>query len=161
MSVDMGVPILEPHAIPFSAEQQAITYDLQVGEQSYNVGAVSMGNPHAVTLVDNVDEFPVDLIGPQIEAHARFPNRVNAGFIQIKSRDEAYLRVFERGVGETLACGTGACAAMVVGHLQNLFADKVTMHLRGGDLTLEWQGANTPVTMTGPATTVFQGQMKI
>ncbi len=161
VQVDMGVPVLEPADIPFSQSPRDVHYTLQVNSTPYDISAVSMGNPHAVTLVDNLDEFPVDSVGPLIEGHKDFPQRVNAGFLELVSRTEGRLRVFERGVGETLACGTGACAAMVSGVLRGLFDSNVTLHLRGGSLTLQWEGEGHPVLMTGPATTVFQGQIKI
>lgn len=159
--VDMGVPELEPENIPFEAKQQKNTYQLNVDGKKFEIGAVSMGNPHAVCIVDDCDSFEVEKFGPLIEKHEQFPNKVNAGFLQIISRSEAKLRVFERGVGETLACGTGACAAMVSGRLQELFDDDVDIHLPGGTLTLSWTGVGQPVFMTGPATTVFQGHIKL
>ena len=161
VTVDMGVPVLTPAEIPFNADSQAVNYDLALADQTISISAISMGNPHAVTLVDNVDTAPVEQWGPLIENHSRFPNRVNAGFMAVESRESIRLRVYERGVGETLACGTGACAAVVAGHLQGLLDPIVTAHLRGGDLRIEWQGVGHPVMMSGPATTVFQGQVKI
>ena len=161
VTVDMGVPVLTPAEIPFNADSQAVNYDLALTNQTISISAISMGNPHAVTLVDNVDTAPVEQWGPLIENHSSFPNRVNAGFMAVESRESIRLRVYERGVGETLACGTGACAAVVAGHLQGLLDPIVTAHLRGGDLRIEWQGIGHPVMMTGPATTVFQGQVKI
>lgn len=159
--VDMGAPILEPADIPFSQSPRNVQYQLNVNGTPYDISAISMGNPHAVTLVDNVNEFPVETVGPLIESHKDFPERVNAGFLELISRTEGRLRVFERGVGETIACGTGACAAMVAGVIRGHFDSKVTLHLRGGSLTLQWEGEGHPVLMTGPATTVFQGQIKI
>lgn len=159
--VDMGVPILEPEHIPFRAATQALTYPLQLQSEALTISAVSMGNPHAVTLVEDVDAFPVAEIGPLVEGHIDFPKRVNAGFLQVVTQDSARLRVYERGVGETLACGTGACAAMVAGRLRGLLHDKVDMELRGGHLQLEWAGPGHSVMMTGPATTVFHGQIKL
>ncbi|MFL0803531.1 MAG: diaminopimelate epimerase [Agarilytica sp.] len=161
VTVDMGVPVLTPSDIPFSAEVQNISYAIQVDNQALDISAVSMGNPHAVTLVDDTLEIPIETIGPLIEGHERFPKRVNAGFMQILSRQEANLRVYERGVGETLACGTGACAAMVAGRLRDEFDEQVDIHLPGGTLTLTWAGEGKPVMMTGPATTVFQGHIKL
>ncbi|MFT6102536.1 MAG: diaminopimelate epimerase [Candidatus Endobugula sp.] len=161
VTVNMGVPVLIPAEIPFIADSQAVTYDLALPDQTISISAISMGNPHAVTLVDNVGTALVEQWGPLIENHSRFPNRVNAGFMAVVSRSAMRLRVYERGVGETLACGTGACAAVVAGHLQGLLDPIVTAHLRGGDLRIEWQGAGHPVMMTGPATTVFQGQVKV
>lgn len=159
--VDMGVPILEPEKIPFSATQQQTTYPLEVDGQTFEIGAVSMGNPHAVTLVDDLDLFPVEKIGSLIERHSAFPKRVNAGFLQVISRTQGKLRVFERGVGETLACGTGACAAMVSGRLRGLFDNEVTLQLKGGSLILNWEGPGKPVIMTGPAVSSFTGQIKL
>lgn len=161
VTVDMGVPRLKPDEIPFQAAQQAISYPLQLQDQSLEVGAVSMGNPHAVLRVDDVLNFPVEQIGPQIEQHSRFPKRVNAGFLQVISRNQGRLRVYERGAGETLACGTGACAAMVYGRLQGWFDSRVEMHLPGGCLQIEWSGEGHPVKMTGPAQRVFEGQLFI
>lgn len=161
ITVDMGVPVFTPADIPFIADAQANTYPLDVNGQTVDISAVSMGNPHAVAIVDNVDTAPVEQWGASIEQHARFPNRVNAGFMAIDSRTAMRLRVYERGVGETLACGTGACAAVVAGQRRGLLDNAVTAHLRGGDLHIEWQGEGHPVMMTGPATTVFQGQVKI
>lgn len=161
VSVDMGVPRLQPDKIPFVAQQQAVTYPLEVAGQSYDISAVSMGNPHAVMLVENVKTAPVATLGPQIENHSRFPARVNAGFLQVVSRNEINLRVFERGAGETLACGTGACAAVVSGRLRGLLNDTVKVNLPGGSLRIQWQGDGHSVIMTGPAVTVFHGQIKL
>ncbi len=161
VSVDMGVPRLAPTQVPFVADAQAATYPLDVGGLSCDISAVSMGNPHAVQLVDNVKTAPVESLGPKIENHPRFPARVNAGFMQIVSRNEINLRVFERGAGETLACGTGACAAVVSGRLRGLLDDKVKVNLPGGSLSIEWKGDGESVIMTGPAVTVFHGQIRI
>jgi len=165
VEVDMGAPILQPEAIPFVANQQAITYsvDLDVkGEtQTVELSAVSMGNPHAVLLVNSADEAQVETLGPLLEAHPRFPAKANIGFMQVLNRNEVNLRVFERGVGETRACGTGACAAVVAGALRGKLDMPVTVHLPGGDLQIEWHGEEQPVIMTGPATTVFEGQVFI
>jgi diaminopimelate epimerase len=159
--VNMGVPRLDPAEIPFLAEAQAATYSLDVDGTTLEISAVSMGNPHAVTLVEDVAKAPVAQLGPLVERHARFPQRVNAGFMQIVSTDEINLRVFERGVGETLACGTGACAAVVAGNLRQLLSNNVKVNLPGGSLRISWAGPGEPVMMTGPATTVFHGQVKI
>ena len=161
VSVNMGVPRLLPEKIPFVAEQQAITYPLDVAGQECSISAVSMGNPHAVMLVDDVNTAPVAQLGPLVENHPRFPARVNAGFLQIVSRDEVKLRVYERGAGETLACGTGACAAVVSGRLRGLLNETVKVNLPGGSLTIRWAGEGQPVIMTGPAVTVFHGQTKL
>lgn len=159
--VNMGVPRLTPEQIPFIADQQAAEYTLHVNNQPLQISAVSMGNPHAVTLVENTATAAVATLGPLIEAHARFPRKVNAGFMQIISQSEINLRVFERGAGETLACGTGACAAVVSGRLRGQLCDDVKVNLPGGSLRIQWQGEGHPVIMTGPATTVFHGQVKI
>ena len=161
VTVDMGVPILEPKDIPMLMDERALNYQLPLTDKVLTVGAVSVGNPHAVTLVDNVSEAPVAALGPEIESHPLFPNRVNAGFMAIVSREEINLRVFERGVGETLACGSGACAAVVIGGLYNLLESIVTVNLPCGSLTIEWPGEGHSVLMTGPAVTVFSGRINI
>ncbi len=161
VSVDMGAPRLQPAQIPFVADAQAVAYPLEVAGKTYEISAVSMGNPHCVLLVDDVKTAAVAELGPLIESHARFPARVNAGFMQVVSRSEINLRVFERGVGETLACGTGACGAVVAGRLRGLLDQKVKVNLPGGSLHIEWPGEGQPVIMTGPAVTVFHGQIKI
>ncbi len=161
VQVDMGVPRLSPDEIPFQAETEAVSYDLALPDQTLDISAVSMGNPHAVLLVNKVDSAPVETLGPLIENHARFPRRVNAGFMQMVSPTEINLRVFERGAGETLACGTGACAAVVAGRLRQLLEETVKVNLPGGSLTIAWPGPGHSVIMTGPATTVFHGQVKI
>lgn len=161
ITVDMGIPILEPQSIPFKASGRQLRYDLSVSSGILPIAAVSMGNPHAVTIVDDVNTAPVAILGPEVECHTNFPNRVNAGFMAIKSATEIDLRVYERGVGETLACGTGACAAVVAGRLQGLLERRVTVNLPGGRLTIEWEGEGHPVMMTGPATNVFHGQVKV
>lgn len=161
VSVNMGVPRLVPAEIPFFADAQAVTYPITVGGQTLEISAVSMGNPHAVTLVDDVNHAPVAELGPQLERHEHFPKRVNVGFMQVVADNEINLRVFERGVGETLACGTGACAAVVAGQLRQLTGDDVKVNLPGGSLQIQWAGPGEPVMMTGPAATVFHGQVKI
>jgi diaminopimelate epimerase len=161
IEVDMGVPRLEPAEIPFDAPARAVTYELDVDGKTHEIGAVSMGNPHAVLLVGNTRTAPVAALGPAIENHPRFPNRVNVGFMQIVTRSEINLRVFERGAGETLACGTGACAAVVSARLRDLVDSPVKVNLPGGSLSIEWQGEGHPVMMTGPATTVFEGQIAL
>lgn len=161
VTVNMGVPRLAPSEIPFTADLQASTYALDIGGQQLDISAVSMGNPHAVTVVEDVARAPVAELGPKIEHHPRFPQRVNAGFMQIVSANEINLRVFERSAGETLACGTGACAAVVAGRLRQLLDSEVKVNLPGGSLRIRWEGAGQPVVMTGPATTVFHGQVKI
>jgi diaminopimelate epimerase len=161
VTVGMGVPRLDPVEVPFQAEQQARSYTLQVGEETVEISAVSMGNPHAVLLVPDVETAPVDRLGPLIEAHPRFPEKVNVGFMQVENRQEIRLRVFERGVGETQACGSGACAAVVAGRVRGLLDERVRVYLRGGYLQIEWRGEGEQLLMTGPATTVFEGQIAI
>jgi diaminopimelate epimerase len=160
-TVNMGTPEFEPNKIPFQFDERRIVYPLALSNQDLEINAISMGNPHAVTIVDNVDTAPVSSIGPEIESHPDFPNRVNAGFMAIESPNEINLRVYERGAGETLACGTGACAAVVAGILQQKLNQKVTVNLRGGSLSIEWRGEGHPVMMTGPAETVFHGQITV
>lgn len=159
--VNMGTPWLEPADIPFVADARANSYDLEVDCQHYEIGAVSMGNPHAVLVVDDVDTAPVHELGPKIEHHPRFPNRVNVGFMQIISRGHIKLRVFERGAGETLACGTGACAAVVSGNLRGLLDRRVKVELPGGTLNIEWGGEGKPLEMIGPAARVFDGEIHV
>ncbi len=161
VSVNMGNPRLEPEEIPFQATVRAPRYALSVDGATVEIGAVSMGNPHAVLIVPHTDSAPVAKLGPQIEGHPRFPNQVNVGFMEIVDRSRIRLRVFERGVGETLACGSGACAAVVIGRIQDALDEKVTVQLRGGDLVVSWAGENHAVRMTGPATFVFEGSIDI
>ncbi len=161
IKVNMGIPTLQPSAIPFEAKQQSRLYTLQVGSHNIEISAVSMGNPHAVLQVEDVDLAPVDELGAKIESHPRFPQRVNAGFMQVVTPEHIRLRVFERGVGETLACGTGACAAVVAGRMRQLLAESVRVSLAGGDLQIQWQGDEQVVWMTGPATTVFEGKITL
>ncbi len=161
VTVNMGVPDFRPQSLPFLAEKPAESYDLMVNGAEYAIGAVSMGNPHAVMQVDDLDSVNIDTLGAAIESHAQFPNRVNAGFMQVINREEIRLRVFERGVGETQACGTGACAAVAVGRKSGLLDERVTVHLRGGDLKIQWPGEGQKLLMTGPATTVFDGSIEI
>lgn len=161
VTVNMGAPVFTPADIPFISEETAQTYELNVADQSYDISAVSMGNPHAVMLVDNVEDAPVATLGPAIENHPRFPQRVNAGFMQVLSRKEINLRVHERAAGETLACGTGACAAVVAGQMRGLLDQRVTANLTGGSLAIEWRGEGHPVMMTGPAATAYEGQIHI
>jgi len=161
IEVNMGVPILTPPDIPFVADRKAISYPLSVDGKELSISAVSMGNPHAVLTVSDIQTAPVYTLGPAIECHHCFPQRVNVGFMQILNRQQINLRVFERGAGETLACGSGACAAVVAGHLQDLLDSSVTVNLPGGSLQIEWPGENQPVIMSGPATTVFHGRIKI
>lgn len=161
VTVNMGIPRFEPADIPFLAEARALTYPLEVNGKHIEISAVSMGNPHAVQIVVNVDDAPVATEGAQIESHARFPQHVNVGYMQIIDRHHIRLRVFERGAGETLACGTGACAAVVTGIERGLLASKVKVSTHGGDLWVQWEGKNQPVLMTGPASTVFEGIIEL
>jgi diaminopimelate epimerase len=161
VTVDMGVPRFAPREIPFNAEQESLRYELPVGDTTIAIGAVSMGNPHAVTQVDSVRTAPVATLGPLIERHPRFPKRVNAGFMEVVTPRHIRLRVYERGAGETLACGTGACAAVAVGRRWGLLEESVNVELPGGNLTIHWQGDNNPVWMTGPALRVFEGRIEL
>jgi diaminopimelate epimerase len=159
ITVNMGIPEFEPNKIPFKAKQFEKTYILRVGEATLFCGAVSMGNPHVVTVVDDIETADVESLGPLVESHDRFPERVNAGFMQVVSRNEVNLRVYERGAGETQACGSGACAAVAVGINQGLLDEHVTVRLRGGRLNISWKGPGKPLYMTGPAAHVFDGQI--
>ncbi len=157
VTVDMGVPNFDPQSLPFNVEKQAETYDLMVNGAEYAIGAVSVGNPHAVMIVDDVELIDINVLGKAIESHPLFPKRVNAGFMQIINGDEIRLRVYERGVGETQACGTGACAAVAVGRNLGKLNEQVTAKLHGGNLTINWSGEGQALLMKGSATTVFQG----
>ncbi|MGA7802644.1 MAG: diaminopimelate epimerase [Gammaproteobacteria bacterium] len=161
VTVNMGAPRLEPVDIPFHAPARAVTYPLEVDGHTVQIGAVSMGNPHAVLRVDAVDRAPVSELGPKIEHQPRFPERVNVGFMEVVDAGHIRLRVFERSAGETQACGTGACAAVVAGRLQGLLDAKVAVSLPGGDLMVSWHSEGTPVLMTGPATCVFEGRIQL
>jgi diaminopimelate epimerase len=161
VTVNMGPPRFELARIPFIAPMRELTYRLEVDGRVLEISALSMGNPHAVWLVDDVDTAPVAELGPLIEHHPRFPQRVNVGFMQILGRDQIRLRVFERGSGETLACGTGACAAVVAGITRGLLDATVLVHTRGGNLSINWTGAGSDVFLTGPAVTVFQGEIEL
>lgn len=161
ITVNMGIPRLAPADIPFDAPATAHSYPLQVGRQQFDIAALSVGNPHAVLLVDDIDSAPVTELGPRIESHPRFPARTNAGFMQIVSPELIRLRVYERGAGETLACGSGACAAVVAGRLWDRLTPRVKVVLRGGELVVSWVGEGQPVYMTGPATTVYQGHIEL
>jgi len=161
VTVDMGPPVLAPADIPFIADEQQTTYQGTFADQALSFSAVSMGNPHSVMIVDSVDDAPVTLIGSALQNTAVFPEQVNAGFMQIIDRSQVRLRVFERGAGETMACGTGACAAVVAGILQGLLDESVTVILPAGNLTINWAGIGSAVMMTGPVTTVFNGTIKI
>jgi diaminopimelate epimerase len=164
VTVNMGAPVFEPAQIPFVADAAAIVHALDVDRRTLQISAISMGNPHAVQLVDDVDAAPVLTEGPLIERHARFPQRVNAGYMQVIDRHHIRLRVFERGAGETLACGTGACAAVVAGIRRGLLDSSVRVSTHGGELTIRWEGADnagSAVFMTGPAVTVFEGEIEL
>ncbi len=161
VSVNMGAPITSPADIPFIADTEALTYPLQVAGEEIEISAISMGNPHAVIVVDDLDLAPVAELGPLIEKHEAFPQGVNAGFMQVMDAENIRLRVYERGAGETLACGTGACAAVVAGMQRSLLSETVTVALKGGTLSINWRGGDSPVIMTGPATTVYQGQIDL
>jgi diaminopimelate epimerase len=161
VTVDMGPPRFEPSEIPFLAPTRALTYALEVAGRDLEISALSMGNPHAVWRVDEVENAPVAELGPLIEHHPRFPQRVNVGFMQIVSRERIRLRVFERGSGETLACGTGACAAVVAGITLGRLAERVVVETRGGELGIAWAGGDQAVFLTGPAVSVFHGEMEI
>jgi diaminopimelate epimerase len=161
VTVDMGRPRFEPQKIPFLAPEQALTYVLVVDGESIEISALSMGNPHAIQIVSDIDDAPVISQGALIEKHPRFPRGVNAGFLQVVSRTHGRLRVYERGAGETLACGSGACAAAVAGVMRGLFDSPLTMAMRGGDLGISWAGAGESVMMSGPAHTVFEGEIDL
>ena len=161
VTVDMGAPRFAPAEIPFTSDTDAAVQPLDVGGQTVEISAVSMGNPHAVQVVADVDAAPVATQGPLIESHPRFPRRVNAGFMQVVDRHAIRLRVYERGTGETLACGTGACAAVVAGIRRGLLDSPVRVATRGGELSIAWAGPGTPVMMTGPATTVFSAEIEL
>lgn len=161
VTVDMGLPRFTPSEIPFVSNNQSITYPLPlVGRQDVEIGAVSMGNPHAVLLVGDIDTAEVNTLGTMIERHSQFPERVNVGFMEVVNPSQINLRVFERGAGETLACGTGACAAVVSGIQRGLLAREVKVKLPGGELLIEWSNDKAPVWMTGPTTHVFDGEIE-
>ncbi len=160
VTVKMGAPEFQPDKVPFIASSQNDWYRIDIGDETFDVGVVAVGNPHVVTTVDDVEKTDLQRLGPLFEHHALFPNRVNAGFMQIVNRREIKLRVFERGVGETLACGTGACAAVVVGITQGALDEQVRVHLSGGDLNVAWMNRDAQVMMTGPCETVFEGRLE-
>lgn len=161
VTVDMGVPVFAVGKIPFISPTDDVLQALMVGDDNVLITALSMGNPHAVQVVDDVDAAEIEKQGPLIESHLRFPQRVNAGFMQVCNRQQIRLRVYERGAGETLACGTGACAAVVAGIARGLLDSPVRVQMRGGELNIAWNGAGTPVHMTGPAVTVFTGEIEL
>ena len=161
VTVNMGVPVFEPARIPFQSDSDALVQPLDVAGSAVPITAVSMGNPHAVQVVADVDRAPVGQQGPLIESHPRFPARVNAGFMQVVDAHHIRLRVYERGAGETLACGTGACAAVVAGIVRNLLESPVRVSTHGGELNIAWAGEGQPVLMTGPAVTVFEADIHL
>ena len=161
VTVNMGIPEFEPAKVPFRAQKAEKTYLLRVDEQTVMCGVVSMGNPHCVLEVESVKSAPVESLGPLLESFDRFPERVNVGFMEVVSASEIRLRVYERGTGETLACGTGACAAAVIGMSQGKLSERVKVHLPGGTLQIAWKGPGTPVFMTGPAEHLFDGEIEL
>lgn len=161
ITVDMGAPRLLPAEVPFLAEQAALSYPVEVDGQTVELAALSMGNPHGVLRVADVAQAPVQSLGPELETHPRFPQKANIGFLQVIDRQQARLRVWERGCGETQACGTGACAAAVAGIRQGWLDSPVRIELPGGALSIEWRGEGQPVLMTGPALRVFEGQVRL
>lgn len=161
VSVNMGVPEFSPAKIPLAVGQKSDDYKAIVNGKTIRFGAVSMGNPHAVIQVENVAAAPVQELGGLLENHTLFPERANIGFMQVLDRNHIKLRVFERGAGETLACGSGACAAVAVGIRQQILASPVTVELTGGSLFISWEGNARPLFMTGPATTVFEGVINV
>lgn len=161
VTVNMGVPTFAPKTIPFEADFEQAFYDIDVAGTIYKVGSVAIANPHVLLQVDDVALAPVETLGPLLESHKRFPNRVNVGFMQIIDAKNIKLRVFERGVGETRACGTGACAAVAIGHKQGLLDKGVTVTLSGGSLNVEWKDLQSSIEMTGACSTVFEGQTRM
>jgi diaminopimelate epimerase len=161
VSVDMGVPDFAPGSLPFEAAAAADPYPLQVGEDTLEIGALSLGNPHAVLMVADVESAPVATLGPAIGQHARFPRGVNAGFLQILARDAVRLRVYERGAGETRSCGTGACAAVVIGRRRGLLAARVRVATHGGELQVDWDGPGAHVWLSGPTEVSFEGHVEV
>jgi diaminopimelate epimerase len=161
VSLDMGVPNFDPPALPFEASREADIYPLRVGEQELQIGAVSMGNPHAVIQVPTVRTAPVDTLGPAVENHSRFPRRANVGFMEVVSPEHIRLRVYERGAGETQACGTGACAAVAVGRKRGLLKEEVRVDAPGGCMTVRWAGPGEHLWLTGPAVSVFEGTVDV
>lgn len=161
VTVNMGAPILSPKSIPFVADKQKDQYDITLSKSIISLGAVSMGNPHAVIIIEDIQTAAVETLGPLLQQSHYFPNQANIGFMQVINRNHIKLRVYERGSGETLACGTGACAAVVVGQLQGMLDNEVKVTLLGGDLFIRWAGGEHPVMMTGPTATVFTGSITI
>jgi diaminopimelate epimerase len=160
VSVDMGVPNFAPESLPFDASREANVYPLRIGEKELQIGAVSMGNPHAVIQVPSVRDADVDTIGPAVQNHSRFPKRANVGFMEIVSPEHIRLRVYERGAGETLACGTGACGAVAVGRRLGLLSEEVQVDARGGRMIVRWDGPGKTLWLTGPAVKVFEGKVE-
>jgi diaminopimelate epimerase len=161
VSVDMGVPDFDPRALPFEAAGEADSYTLEVAGRNLEIGAVSLGNPHAVLAVADVAGAPVEQLGPAIERHPRFPRRVNAGFLEIVAPDAVRLRVYERGAGETRSCGTGACAAVAIGRRRGLLGPEVRVTVHGGELRVNWQGPGEHIWLSGPAAVSFEGQVEV
>jgi diaminopimelate epimerase len=161
VTVDMGVPNFDPGSLPFEATREAEVYPLRIGESELRIGAVSMGNPHAVMQVQSVRTAPVDTIGPAVENHSRFPERTNVGFMEVVNRNHIRLRVHERGVGETQACGTGACAAVAVGRRWGLLDAEVLVDAPGGQMTVRWDGPGEHLWLTGPAIQVYEGTIDL
>jgi diaminopimelate epimerase len=161
VSVEMGVPDFDPRSLPFEAPAEADSYALEVAGRTLEIGAVSLGNPHAVLTVDSVADAPVATLGPQIERHPRFPRRVNAGFLEIVARAEVRLRVYERGVGETPSCGTGACAAVAVGRRRGLLDPQVRVGVRGGELRVNWAGSGERIWLSGAAEISYEGHFEV
>ena len=161
VSVDMGVPDFAPASLPFEASRPEDSYRLELAGRTVEIAAVSIGNPHAVLVVPDVESAPVATLGPAIERHPRFPRRVNAGFLELVSRNEVRLRVYERGAGETLGCGTGACAAVAVGRRRRLLEAKVRVRMRGGELRVDWAGPGEHIWLSGPAEISFAGHVEV
>lgn len=161
VTVDMGVPNFDPRSLPFDAPVEIDPYPLEIGGRTLEIGAVSLGNPHAVLVVPSVEAAPVETLGPAIERHARFPRRVNAGFLEIVDRAHLKLRVYERGAGETLACGTGACAAVAVARRRELIDSEVRLEVRGGELRVNWAHPGEHIWLSGPAQVSFEGHVEV
>jgi diaminopimelate epimerase len=161
VSVDMGVPDFHPRALPFEATQEADPYTLEVAGRTLEIGAVSVGNPHAVLRVESIVSAPVATLGPAIERHPRFPRRVNAGFLEIVAHDAVRLRVYERGAGETRSCGTGACAAVAIGRRRGLLGPQVRVGVQGGELRVNWEGPGEHIWLSGAAAVSFEGQLEV
>jgi diaminopimelate epimerase len=161
VSVGLGAPDFDPRSLPFEAPSEADSYALEVAGQRLEIGAVSLGNPHAVLIVTSVEDAPVETLGPGIERHPRFPKRVNAGFLEIVARDAVRLRVYERGAGETRSCGTGACAAVAVARRRGLLDARVRVTVRGGELQVNWAGVGEQIWLSGPVQISFQGHIEV